>query len=66
MVVFALVAGACVCVFTCAQGLLIPQGLNLNCSEQMVIIITESSRGGQSGVALSPYIARLISATWMR
>lgn len=26
------------CVFTCAQGLLIPQGLDLDCYEQMVII----------------------------
>lgn len=27
-----------VCVFTCVQGLLIPQGLDLGCYEQMVII----------------------------
>lgn len=66
---FALVAKVfCVCVFTCAQGLLVPQGLELDCYEQMAIIAKaqKAPEGGGGGVVPSShYLARLISATWM-
>lgn len=62
---FAPVAGACVCVYMCPRpphptgprpGLLWADGHNYQS--------TESSSRGQGGVALSHYVARLISATW--
>lgn len=52
------------CVFTCVQGLLIPQGLDLGCYEQMVIITKAQKAAAEDrrgGVALSLCIARLIS-----
>lgn len=50
MVEFAPAAGACV--FISAQGLLLPQGLDLDCYEQMVIITKAQKAAEDRGVLL--------------